>query len=46
MERYAFYLVGAYGVFALAIAIEIALVRARLCRARAGLRSRAEAAPR
>jgi heme exporter protein CcmD len=34
MERYAFYLVGAYGVFALAIAIEVARVRVRLARAR------------
>ena len=37
MEKYAFYLLGAYGVFALAIALEIALVRARLARARARL---------
>jgi heme exporter protein CcmD len=34
MERYAFYLVAAYGAFALAIAIEVGLVRARLARAR------------
>ncbi|MFI4904169.1 MAG: heme exporter protein CcmD [Burkholderiales bacterium] len=37
MEKYAFYLLGAYGVFALAIALEIVLVRARLKRARARL---------
>jgi heme exporter protein CcmD len=46
MERYAFYLVGAYGVFALAIAIEVALVRARLARARLALSSQAGGTPR
>jgi heme exporter protein CcmD len=46
MERYAFYLVGAYGAFAIAVAIEIALVRARLARARSQWRSRAEGTPR
>ncbi len=39
MEKYAFYLIGAYGVFALAIAIELAGVRARLRRARARRRA-------
>jgi heme exporter protein CcmD len=34
MEKYAFFLVGAYGVFALAVAIELIGVRARLRRAR------------
>lgn len=38
MEKYAFYLIGAYGVFALAIAIEMIGVRARLRKARARLR--------
>ena len=38
MEKYAFFLVGAYGVFALAIAIELIGVRMRLRKARARLR--------
>ena len=37
MAKYAFYLIGAYGVFALAIVAEMAGVRARLRRARARL---------
>ncbi len=34
MEKYAFYLVGAYGVFALALVVEIVATRLRLARAR------------
>ena len=34
MEHYAFFLVGAYGMFALAIVVEVVAVRARLRRAR------------
>jgi heme exporter protein CcmD len=37
MEKYAFYLVGAYGVFALALLYELIIVRARLRRARVRL---------
>jgi heme exporter protein CcmD len=39
MEKYAFYLVGAYGVFALVIAIELIGVRGRLRRARERIRA-------
>ncbi len=35
MQDYAFYLVGAYGMFALAIVVELVFVRARIRRARA-----------
>ncbi|MBS0319031.1 MAG: heme exporter protein CcmD [Proteobacteria bacterium] len=35
MEKYAFYLVGAYGAFALALVVELVATRARLRRARA-----------
>ncbi|HEY5367006.1 MAG TPA: heme exporter protein CcmD [Casimicrobiaceae bacterium] len=34
MEHYAFFLVGAYGMFALAIVVEVVAVRARLRHAR------------
>ncbi len=37
MDRYGFYLVGAFGAFALALLVELVAVRARLARARAAL---------
>jgi heme exporter protein CcmD len=38
MAKYAFYLIGAYGMCALALAIELMITRARLIRARARMR--------